>query len=163
MKDTLSNLQNLLLFFHHTFTNFNLIDHSCLQPLLLSFAKWWFTTSNILSTFSNWNSTKKELSIYPTGRIIHYYLYFIVQIILDFAIRSLSSLLYFFNMSLFLFAHFLIFWHHKMFQLILNFAFPLALKSDNSPKNLIPFTGESSLEINIWALGMLITTGNHCF
>lgn len=50
-----------------------------------------------------------------------------------------------------------------MFQLILNFAYPPALKSDNFPKNLIPFTGESSLEINIWALGVLITTGNHCF
>lgn len=50
-----------------------------------------------------------------------------------------------------------------MFQLILNFTYPQALKLDNSPKNLIPFTGEFSLEISIWALGVLITIGNHCF
>lgn len=55
---------------------------------ITAFAKWWFTISNILSTFSNWNSTKKGLSIYSTGRIIHYYRYFIVQIVLDFPIRS---------------------------------------------------------------------------
>lgn len=129
------------------------------------FAKWWFL--NILSRISNWNS-KKQLSIYPMGRIIHYHHISLFRLFLILPLGDfffLSSLLYFFNMPPLLFEHFLTFWHHKKFQLILYFACPKDLVSAKFSKKtpLISFTVESSLEIKIWALGMLITAGNHCF
>lgn len=63
-----------------------------------------------------------------------------VHVVLDFAIRSFSScVLYFFNMSPLIFEHLFIFWHCNMSQLILDFAYPRALKSASSPKSLDSF------------------------